>query len=733
MTTNIKSRVNAVARLSLALLIISAVPLARPAYGQSSGLGRPIDIVTLKGHQVSGLIGKEVDRIDLYRWDSAAGVFTPIPFQIDEIEEWDLLETLGAFPSECSVDPGSVDVGSLCETNYAFDFATGTYGSGSDGDDPAFDADDEIVFAARDAGDKALVTDWVSGADTTTRVEIALSRLSDSENPTVEAQAWVYAYVFPTSHTPGATEEYVSWTPQLIDPERTGEPCFTLDFNVQRGQRACGWATSGYRARPTLELHWIGNNSMNRMKVRQPNSSLGADLLDREKFRIPTPNEVTKESEESWDSKNCPRVHGLKTPAENHAPIRVLRQTQGTQSGFGTTRNDWYYGTHHVFRYRLRVHQGVPPLMHYFEFLKFDTTAGESGKVTGAAGMDTVDGSSGSVPGQYNEAGPTHWGWSQIESSRGNFAWFVREPRPFVWSDGPSYFYSDASTVNTPPELEDGRYGANGTEWQGESMDMQDRVCSLTGLPDYDPDDPGKLWKELELVIVPLATNESAMTVLSWLENPLVTVGRSQSPPSGGGLPSSPCGPNLSQSNDGSGYHAQISLGLGTGSGCDPNTAYGYRIYRALGLGEFLPIADVAVGSDFPDSSVRPGNTYRYKAYAYDETGAIGPPSNMVTVTISDAQAPDPPENIVTTPLSGGGNVVWESTTWDTVGFNIKASIQPGGPYTKLNGQTLPMTASNWTITGLTPGVTYYLVMESIDNEGNISIESLEASLTPLP
>lgn len=85
--------------------------------------------------------------------------------------------------------------------------------------------------------------------------------------------------------------------------------------------------------------------------------------------------------------------------------------------------------------------------------------------------------------------------------------------------------------------------------------------------------------------------------------------------------------------------------------------------------------------------------------------------------------------------LSGNAGVGVASFAWDPNGesdlshYNIYRGTASSGPYSKINPANL--TSPSYVMTGLTGGVTYYVVVRAVDTTGNESSDSNEVAVTP--
>lgn len=126
-------------------------------------LNRPQEPLVTNGYDYPSLVGSDIDELVLYR--NNGGMWEPIPFQIDEVS------------------------------------ITGTFVMSEDG---VFDANDELVFMARDAGDMAM--DWPNDAEARLNPRYVLTA-TDPLDPA--GIGWVYLYR--SSTLARSTDSYITW------------------------------------------------------------------------------------------------------------------------------------------------------------------------------------------------------------------------------------------------------------------------------------------------------------------------------------------------------------------------------------------------------------------------------------------------------------------------------------------------------------------------------------------
>lgn len=163
--------------------------------------------VILSGGQLSQFDGLALDELFLYRYED--GTWTPIPFQIDEVNAFD----------RYTVEDGRLD------------------------------ANDELVFMAMDMGQEASPSEWIADADSRIHARYQV-QVVNPLNPT--EQGWVYVY---RSETLGPSrEDYVNWEP-------TGNRIVTRTY-------VAGLDPELPSSLDSLELNGSGVDALDRLKIR---------------------------------------------------------------------------------------------------------------------------------------------------------------------------------------------------------------------------------------------------------------------------------------------------------------------------------------------------------------------------------------------------------------------------------------------------------------------------------
>ncbi len=153
----------------------------------------------------------------------------------------------------------------------------------------------------------------------------------------------------------------------------------------------------------------------------------------------------------------------------------------------------------------------------------------------------------------------------------------------------------------------------------------------------------------------------------------------------------------------------------------------GYHIYRQSTEGWIKLNATPVTGNQYLDGSLRNG-IYTYKISAIDQVGneSERSPEAQAEVTLPLPLAP----TTLAVDANERGDLILR---WQTTGagnrFILYRSLSSGGPYVKVNSQ--PITATEYSDRGLTPGTGYYYVVVAADSYGNESGYSPEVFGVP--
>lgn len=159
--------------------------LARPSQATAAAaFTRADEVVVVQGESLTQMLGFPLDELGVFALNS--GVWTPIPFQVDEVN------------------------------------ITGTFVIEEDG---LLDENDELVFVAGDMGEAASPHEWINNLGSWLYPRIRIE-VTDPLNP--GETGWVYVYRSTT--LPQSNASYVNWNP---DTETISADAYSVTFDQQ--------------------------------------------------------------------------------------------------------------------------------------------------------------------------------------------------------------------------------------------------------------------------------------------------------------------------------------------------------------------------------------------------------------------------------------------------------------------------------------------------------------------
>jgi hypothetical protein len=303
---------------ALAITLAGTLTACEPDPVRST-LQRLADPVVVTGGQMAGLAGTAPDRVVAFRASSKG--WTQIPVQVDERLDTTMAGVYG-LPRSQTFYGSSIDV----PVNVYAD--PGTF-VGAD-PDAALDADDEVVFMARDAGGPA--GDLPAPAGTAGGgVEV---RIDDPDDP--DATGYVYLFGSDGSLDPGAGKQYVDYDFNLLSGD------YKTTYKRTDGPNPEDSTVTGATYTAHTSDRWL----MDSLTITQ-GSKPGVDLVDRMKYDIQLlclRNENTFNDEEGAFIVN------------RSGPVRALRSYAGANSGPNTQNTHAFYDMAIDSTVNLRVH-----------------------------------------------------------------------------------------------------------------------------------------------------------------------------------------------------------------------------------------------------------------------------------------------------------------------------------------------------------------------------------------
>ena len=416
------------------------------------GLARVEDPVVMLGAQIPGL--SEVSAGDVVAFAREGGAWVQIPVQVDERAIQDFCEIYGKSSGQWTNSPA-------CKTDLVITglFYTDTTTFMGADPEPTLDDDDELVFMARDAGDRAGVWSEPAGVVAGSGVELELADGGD--------QAWVYLFEREDAGLdPGAGEDYVSYdfalengVDYLSNYDLYGYNCGGFDAVCDPSMTEDSTIQGATYSRH-FSARWVGDE----LRITAGDAS-GVDILDLDQAR--------------FSPLSCGRHVLTFSTAEGayitnkDGPVRALRSYIGANSGPLTQRVHQFYDQREDITTYLRVHSLGAGIMSFFDY-----SPEASGMVytndLNPGGL-TIDG----VPDNANEDGLAEWEFvtgpqgslvmlSGVDSTLNlNFAHAY-----WVDDSSPDFDQCDTSTILDAPDAS--AYGSSGAWLEG-------------GLADTDP------------------------------------------------------------------------------------------------------------------------------------------------------------------------------------------------------------------------------------------------------
>lgn len=391
-------------------------------------------VLTAGDFGIDGL-GLDPDRVVAYRWNATSSSWVQLPVQIDERHVVDF----GSQPANntSAGTPGTV-YGTSPIGVTALQYSDPSTWVGAD-PDATVDADDEVVFMARDAGPEAP-----AAAQPPAGTIGGAGRHVQLTDPDVGVVGHVYLFYGTAGADPSAGFD-------LVDYE------FVLDGGAYRDDygRADGpnpesstVSTAFYEA--GFSDRWIFDS----LRIRTGN---GLDILDGHKSR--------------FSFGTCGRSNATFAAGEGafvaniDGPVRAIRSYIGANSGPLTQRTEYFYDYRYDQVTDLRVH-AIPSVMSFFDWSA--AADGMTYRNSEMAAGVTVDG----VPDTVPSALPT---WEYLSGEQGKLTTAVVLETSISPAPTASAVYVDDSTPSATECWGDGEYhGASGAQF-------------TTAIPNTDP------------------------------------------------------------------------------------------------------------------------------------------------------------------------------------------------------------------------------------------------------
>lgn len=391
--------------LGLVTAMVSGIEV--PDAAHAATLARPADPVVLTGSQLPSMVGGSKTTIVGFRWSGS--VWQQLPVQIDERA----VKNFGSIYHNVATSFYSSQPGLVNQLVYT---STASW-TGAD-PDPKFDADDELVFMARDAGVIAPGGSQPVGTAVGTGVQV---HVTDPVNVGNEGYVYLFRKGAGSTLKQAAGAKYQKYVFKLL----SGAYKTTYQHTGVANPEASVITGATYTRR--FSERWLTDQ----LNVTAAGSS-AVDILDRNKVLFaPT---VCSRSEDTF---NATGPYGSAEGAfviNKNGPVRSIRSYVGANSGPNTQRTHFFYDRREDVRTDLRVH-AIPSVMTFVDYSP--AASGMTYRNSANTGGVTIDG----VPETITAGAPT---WEQVTGGQGTVT-MVHDLNASFTPTTTNYYLDDAA------------------------------------------------------------------------------------------------------------------------------------------------------------------------------------------------------------------------------------------------------------------------------------------------
>jgi hypothetical protein len=302
--------------LGTAVLFLSAVLF--PVAVAAATLDRDSDPVVLSGTSIAAFTGVAPGDVVAFRW---SGSWQQIPVQVDEKDQVEFARVYGFY--DTATNPTGSAQGALGV--FAEQYTdSGTF-TGPDSD-PSVDADDEIVFMAKDAGDRPSEFSEPAGVVSNSGVQVQI------DDPLDGGFAYVYLFESAGGLDPSAGQQYVTYDFDLLSGDYKTTYLLNGGPGTSHGPQVNAedsTITTAY-----YERHWSFRWTNDDLAIFAGGAS-GVDILEKRDY---------------WIAPGSCGRHNATFNAQEGAffaniqgPVRAIRSYMGSNSGPLTQSEHIYY------------------------------------------------------------------------------------------------------------------------------------------------------------------------------------------------------------------------------------------------------------------------------------------------------------------------------------------------------------------------------------------------------
>ncbi|MFA6240944.1 MAG: hypothetical protein WC655_08450 [Candidatus Hydrogenedentales bacterium] len=426
----------------------------------SAALNRPADQVVLTGADVTSLLGIAPGEIVAFRF---SGTWEQVPVQVDERDSM----TFDRIYNGSSYFGGGI-IGEFYTDADTF--------AGADSN-PNLDANDELVFMARDSGGKPSTYSEPAGVLSGSGVQLTIS------DPLDDSKSYVYLFRRNGALDPGAGEQYVAYSFTLL----SGDYKTTYQLNDGPNPEDSVIVT------PYYAVHFSDRWIVDETNVLA-GAATGVDILDRRTAKF-APNTCGRSEDTFSDGEGAFYVN-------KSGPVRALRGYVGANSGPITQREHVFYEAREEMRTHLRVHS-IPGIMNLIDYSPAATGMTYTNNLN--TGGVTIDGTPDSVV-QGTLA------WEMVAGPQGSIVNVGR----LITDTGlvpTSYYLDDTTPADAQCTGDAFAYGTSG-------------LWITQGIPNTDPKlGTANTWQGNQFLYydAPGLTATDAIQLTAFVENPLST------------------------------------------------------------------------------------------------------------------------------------------------------------------------------------------------------------------
>jgi hypothetical protein len=385
-----------------------------------------LDPVVLTGADIPFLTEVPPDDLVAFRFN---GRWDQVAVQVDERAEVDFGRVYGTAASGVTT-LAYVDVGTF---------------TGAD-PNPDLDRDDEVVFMAKDAGDRALPPGEPDGVAPGSGVEVEVL------DPLDGRVSYVYLFRTDRSLSQDAGQSYVSYEFNLLSGS------YLDTYRTVAGPNPEDSAASTQYYSHHFSDRWVSED----IRITA-GSATGVDILDRHKalFR---PGDCTR-SEDTFS------LGGGAFIANKNGPVRAIRSYIGANSGPLSQRDHIFYERREDIRSYLRVH----PILGIMDFFDYSPEA------IGMTYFNDLNSSGVVIDGEpdFPEAGAIRW--ELVEGPQGSVVSSSAIETNLSGFSHTSYYADDATPADTQCTGDEFAYGSSGL-WFDDIIPCTDPALGCTDI-----------------------------------------------------------------------------------------------------------------------------------------------------------------------------------------------------------------------------------------------------------